>query len=200
MRGKREGGGGVRQRQASQRSRGVKSAKDTSSIVLGRYGDSVLKTSRTSGGRRLLRPSTHTRAKYRQPHRLGGQPTKYRYTGQDTRGSMAPAASQMVRTAGGNRRYWGGLFFWSSSPSAVSPDKFPARASLSPPLASSLSVFRLFVVPPSSAGCHPPSACNCLAAGAMLPLVYFPVSQCLGVSPPRPVRLAVLGSGVGGGA
>ena len=33
----------------------------------------------------------------------------------------------------------------------------PAHASLSPPLASSPSVFRLFTVPPSSAGCHPPS-------------------------------------------
>ena len=35
---------------------------------------------------------------------------------------------------------------------------FPTRAYLSLPLASSPSVFCLFVVPPSSAGCHPPSA------------------------------------------
>ena len=42
-------------------------------------------------------------------------------------------------------------------PSSMSPNNLPARASLSPPLASSPSVFRLFDVPPSSAGCHPPS-------------------------------------------
>ena len=43
-------------------------------------------------------------------------------------------------------------------PSSMSPDKFPTHAYLSPPLSSSPSVFRLFVFPPSSAGCHPPSA------------------------------------------
>ena len=75
----------------------------------GWYGDITLKTSKKSGGgRRLLRPSTHTRSKYRQPLRSGGQTPKYRDTGQDTRGSMAPAASQPGRTAGDNRRYWGG--------------------------------------------------------------------------------------------
>ena len=42
--------------------------------------------------------------------------------------------------------------------SSVSPNNLPARASLSPPLASSPSVFRLFAVLPSSAVCHPPSA------------------------------------------
>ena len=60
------------------------------------------------GGCRLLSPSTYTRAKYRQPHRSGGQTPKHRDTGKDTRGSMAPAASQFGRTAGDNRRYWGG--------------------------------------------------------------------------------------------
>ena len=75
----------------------------------GLHGDSALKNSRTSGGHRLLHPSTHTRAKYRQPHRLRGKTPKHRDTGQDTRGSMAPAASQSYgRTAGDNRRYWGG--------------------------------------------------------------------------------------------
>ena len=83
----------------------------------------ALKTSIPSGGRRPLRPSTHTQSKYRQMHRPGGQggkppnigslsrgqTPKHRVTVQDTRGSMAPAASQSYgRTAGDNRRYWGG--------------------------------------------------------------------------------------------
>ena len=45
----------------------------------------------------------------------------------------------------------------ANRPSSMSPNNLPARASLSPPLASSPSVFRLFSAPPSSAGCHPPS-------------------------------------------
>ena len=60
-------------------------------------------------GRRLLSPSTNTRAKYRQPHRSGGgTPHNHRDTGKDNRSSMAPGASQFGRTAGENRRYWGG--------------------------------------------------------------------------------------------
>ena len=66
----------------------------------GRYGDSALKTSRTSGGYRLLRPSTHTRAKYRQPHRLGGQTPKHWDTGKGTKGSMTPASSQLQADGG----------------------------------------------------------------------------------------------------
>ena len=61
------------------------------------------------GGRRLLSPSTYTRAKYRQPHRSEGGNPKHQDTGQDTRGSMVPAASQKYgQTAGDNWRYWGG--------------------------------------------------------------------------------------------
>ena len=54
----------------------------------------ALKTSRPSEGSRLLRPSTHTQAKYRQPHRLGGQTPRHWDTGQETRSSMALDASQ----------------------------------------------------------------------------------------------------------
>ena len=63
----------------------------------------------TIGGRRLLSPSTNTRTKYCQPHRLGGStPTIIIGTlGKDNRSSMVPAASQFGRTAGDNQRYWG---------------------------------------------------------------------------------------------
>ena len=62
-----------------------------------------------AGGRRLLSPSTNTRAKYRQPHRSGGgHAHNQRDTGKDTRSSMALAASQFGRTAGDNQHYWGG--------------------------------------------------------------------------------------------
>ena len=57
------------------------------------------------------------------------------------------------------------VWIWSPSlpqpifprPSSMSPEKLLACESLSPPLAFSLSVFRLCAAPPSSAGCHPPS-------------------------------------------
>ena len=61
----------------------------------GWYGKTALKTSRSLGGDRLLRPSTHTRAKYQHPHRSRRQTLKHRDYGQNTRGSMAPAASQL---------------------------------------------------------------------------------------------------------
>ena len=61
------------------------------------------------GWARLLRPFTHTRAKYHQPHISGGQTLKHWDDGQDTGGSMAPAASQSYGwTVGDNRRYWWG--------------------------------------------------------------------------------------------
>ena len=78
--------------------------------------------------------------------------------------------------------------FWSPLPP---PPKIPppvlyvfkhfsrACIPLSPPLASSPSVFRLFGRLLSSAVCHPPSARNCLAAGAMLLLLSFPVNRWL---------------------
>ena len=60
----------------------------------------------------------------------------------------------------------------------------PARASLSPPLSSSSSVWHLFVVVPRSTGS--PAVCpyDCLADGAILPLVVFPTSQRLMAFPP----------------
>ena len=57
---------------------------------------------KTIGGHRLLRPSTYTRDNYRQTHRSGGQTPKHRDTGKYTRGSMAPAASQL-RADGGRQ-------------------------------------------------------------------------------------------------
>ena len=47
---------------------------------------------------------------------------------------------------------------YSPALSSMSTTTFPGCASLSPPLASALSICRLFDVPPSSAGCHPPSS------------------------------------------
>ena len=68
-----------------------------------------MRASRSSGGHRLLHPFTHTRAKYHQPHRSGGQTIKNRYAGKTIRVSMEPAASQSYRrTAGDNRRSWVG--------------------------------------------------------------------------------------------
>ena len=59
----------------------------------------------------------------------------------------------------------------------------PARASLSPPLASSPSVFRLFVFPPGApVVTRRPPELTC--GGAMLTLVSFPVSRCFWACPP----------------
>ena len=70
--------------------------------------------------RRIEDPKTIGRASYPtplHPHltqvpptaQVRGQTPKHRDTGQETRGSMAPAASHSYRrTAGDNRRYWGG--------------------------------------------------------------------------------------------
>ena len=85
-------------------------------------------------------------------------------------------------------------------PNSMSPDNFPTRASLSPPLASSPSVFRLFAVSPLApvVTLRPPVRLNggwCHAAPGVLASVPM-----FGVPPPRPMRMAVLGSGVGGGA
>ena len=76
---------------------------------------------------------------------------------------------------------------------------FP-RVHLSPPLAFSPSVFSLFANPPPLAPvvARRPSRLTggrCHAAPSVL--VSVPM---FGGLPPRPVRLAVLGSGVGGGA
>ena len=85
-------------------------------------------------------------------------------------------------------------------PSSMSPNNFPARASLSPPLASSPSVCCLFSVPPDSAGFHPPS--TRMTDWRPVPCrPRFPVQRPnVEGLPTRPVRLVVLGSGVGGGA
>ena len=57
--------------------------------------------SRQCGGRRLLSPSTNTRAKYCQPHRSRVEHAhNHRVTGKDSRSSMTPAASQF-RADGG---------------------------------------------------------------------------------------------------
>ena len=97
-------------------------------------------------------------------------------------------------------------------PSLSPPPRFPrprsmstshfARACipLSPPLASSLSVFRLVVVPPVAPVVtrRPPELTGgrCHAA----PVVFSKCPDDCVHAPPRPLRLAVLGSGVGGGA
>ena len=53
------------------------------------------------GGGHLQSPSTNTRSKYCQPYRSRGEHAhKYRFTGKDSRSSMAPAASQF-RADGG---------------------------------------------------------------------------------------------------
>ena len=85
-------------------------------------------------------------------------------------------------------------------PNSMSPETFPTCVSLSPPLASSVSVFRLFAVYPVAPVVtrHPPVRLTggwCHAAPGVLAIVPM-----FGVLPPQPVRLAVLGSGVGGGA
>ena len=93
-----------------------------------------------------------------------------------------------------------------SPPSDIPPSELlalqcnlPARASLSPPLASSTSVCCVLPPPPSSAGCHRPSArmTNWQAVPCCpgLSVQHSDVAVC-----PRPVRLVVLGSDVGGGA
>ena len=81
----------------------------------------------------------------------------------------------------------------------MSPEKLLACESLSPSLAFSLSVFRLCAAPPvAPVVTRRPSQLTggqCHAAPGVLASVPMFV-----VLPPRPVRLAVLGSGVGEGA
>ena len=78
-----------------------------------------------------------------------------------------------------------------------------ARAciSISPPLASSPSVFRLFVFPPVAPVVtrRPPELTGGRCQAAPVVLSKCPDDD-VGVLPPQPVRLAVLGLGVGGGA
>ena len=70
------------------------------------------------GGRRLLRPPTHTQAKYHQPHRSGGgcKPAYGRLGREIRRGHWSAGAGGLVafrrtddggRTTGGTR-HWGG--------------------------------------------------------------------------------------------
>ena len=93
------GGGGGADRDKHQDDQGVSRALKIRLLVWSVWQD-ALRTSRPSGGHRLLRASTYTRSKYHQPHRSGGQTPKHRDTGQDTRGSMAPAASQFRADSG----------------------------------------------------------------------------------------------------
>ena len=76
-------------------------------------------------------------------------------------------------------------------PSSMSPNKLPTRAYLSPPLASSLSVFIYLSSPPVAPVVtrRPPELTGgrCHAA----PGVLSSVAMFVGL-PPRPVRLAVL--------
>ena len=95
---------------------------------------------------------------------------------------------------------------FTRQPSSLPTKEICPRVHLSPPLASSPSVCRLFAAhPPSSAGCHLPSARlkstafrltvgRCHAAPGCLSSV--PMFEVL---PPQPMRMVVLGSGVGGG-
>ena len=109
--GKGEGGGGADRDEHQDHRWGSRASKILLAwvvISLRWYGKNALRTSRSSGGHRLLRPSTHTRAKYHQPHRSGGANLQHWDAGQDTGGSMAPAASQSYgRTVGDKRCYWG---------------------------------------------------------------------------------------------
>ena len=50
------------------------------------------------GGRRLLRPSTHTRSKYHQPHRSGRQSIKHRDAGTWHRPSVSHTGGRRVTT------------------------------------------------------------------------------------------------------
>ena len=72
---------------------------------------------------------------------------------------------------------------------------------LSPPLASSPSVFRLVVVPPVAPVVtrRLPELTGGRCHAAPVVLSKCPDDDC-GRAPPQPVRLAVLGLGVGGGA
>ena len=85
--------------------------------------------------------------------------------------------------------------------SSMSPENLPARASLSPPLASYLYVFRLFAAPPPVAPvvtrCPPVRLTGCRCHDTPSVLTSVPM---FGGLPPQPMRLVLIGSGVGRGA
>ena len=73
------------------------------------YGGNTLRTSRSSGGAPSPTP-LHPHPGQVPPEQMsGGQTLKHWDAGQANRDRMAPATSQSYgRTAGDNRRYWGG--------------------------------------------------------------------------------------------
>ena len=82
-------------------------------------------------------------------------------------------------------------------PSSMSSATLPARASLSPPLASSPPVFRLCVVPPQECRLSPAVRLNFSTGGRChaVPGVLSSVPM-FWLAPPWPMRLAVLISGL----
>ena len=104
-----KGGGGEGQTETNTKT--IESSQERQryvAIVLGRYGNSTLKTSRTSGGASSPTPLHPHPSQVPPDAQVGGANPQNRDTGQDTRGSMAPAASKSYgRMAGDNRRHWG---------------------------------------------------------------------------------------------
>ena len=101
------GGEGGRQRDGHRNSReGTQSSIEVGTLP-GRRLATRRETQDHRGGRRLLRPSTHTQAKYHQPHRSGvGCKPAYGTLGQETRGEHWSANSRRVGIFPTDRR-WG---------------------------------------------------------------------------------------------